>query len=1187
MNLNLFEQALLHFTACLSRTTQKRGLHYFKSGFVENINFLDEQEISATVLGSYANSYSVTLLVNLGSDQLRGTCSCPVGIDCKHSYALALAARELLRDQTGEPSTNSEIELVENKLTPATDAESILKSEVLRRVGKPRLRRIEANYISRISRIWKSYQRFHNVLQRDLEDLAATGYYRSNHGERAENFYLLTEEVVKDPIEFFDLLLFCMVLEDWEVPESLFNSSTFESIEGIFKQKMHDQRITQWKSVLHDYTLHPRLKGFKYDKGSLDIRLVLAGKKWHFEINPENQWKKLTPALSKQLQLTSLSEGLSALTPEAGQFYLPFLEIESSRNYFNRYDKYEAKKTALNRLIRNPISEGRVVDQDRNPVQYMLQSLNYSIELQSTKEGKYARLYLVDPDGNPLGHSSILLPADEERGIPSAVIEADKVFDLPLTIRDNTDDLPPEILVPWEALKSSEGLGFLKASGSPLPKEIEDSVQEVILKPLLRLELTQEDNYNYAFEVKLEAQTQEGEQVSVLQNTAWLDTPLAFSKETIPLLDWDHVLEAQRHYETFHIQWYDYKNKSIIEIGKSGLDKLSNWLCAFPKHTTLQVPAKFSSLIEPSKKAVYQLSIEHEPSKRDWFNVSATLCTEDIELTQEEIKLLTKANGRFVFLKGKGLQRLEIDSDSETQNLIKQLGVEINTHSPQQYHTLQLNHWSDEIAETNPPGWDDCLKRIQSVNTPKMPPVPQEVDALLRPYQREGFQFLCHLSNWGLGGILADDMGLGKTLQALAWLLWLKSLGKKKSPFKVLVVCPKSVMDNWLHEPVKFNTGLSSQVFKKGMEPSDLATSDILITNYAQLRLNADLLTGIEWNAVILDEGQYIKNPTSKTAQTAFELKSNHRIVLTGTPVENRLLDLWSILRFAMPGLLGSQASFQRMNNEKKNPHAAANVARRIKPFLLRRSKLQVAKDLPPRTEEEIYCKLEGKQKQLYTVELKLARQALLQVKSQQQFNKERFNILQSLMRMRQICCDSRLVDPGTSSNTRSAKMEALFDILQPILEEGNKVLVFSQFVSQLTLIEKALTQKDIPYLLLTGKTENRGALIKRFQKPDTEQVFLLSLKAAGSGLNLTAASYVVLFDPWWNPAVEAQAIDRTHRIGQTNQVIAYRLIAKDTIEEKIRALQLEKAQLADTVVQEESLANILNLDKLRQLLNE
>ena len=390
-------------------------------------------------------------------------------------------------------------------------------------------------------------------------------------------------------------------------------------------------------------------------------------------------------------------------------------------------------------------------------------------------------------------------------------------------------------------------------------------------------------------------------------------------------------------------------------------------------------------------------------------------------------------------------------------------------------------------------------------------------------------------------------------------------------------------MDNWTHESEKFETKLSAVCYNPRSHEA-LPDINLLVSNYTQLRLHEEVFQSQLWDAVILDEGQYIKSPSSQTARAACNLRTDRRLILTGTPIENRALDLWSLMRFAMPGLLGSQSAFRRTFSDK-DPLSLPRLARRIKPFVLRRTKGQVAQDLPERIEEEIHCELEGEQAKLYKAELKKAQQGLLDIKNKKQFDEGRFNILQSLMRLRQICCDPQLLGTQVKEDFVSAKVQGLLDIIEPLQEEGHKILIFSQFVSMLELLEKTLDSKSIPYLTLTGKTQNRKALIDRFQESDSEKVFLLSLKAAGSGLNLTAASYVAIFDPWWNPAVEAQAIDRTHRIGQTRQVIAYRLIAKNTIEEKIRELQKQKSNLANAIIDEDALSNVLTLDDIRFIL--
>jgi SNF2 family DNA or RNA helicase len=365
----------------------------------------------------------------------------------------------------------------------------------------------------------------------------------------------------------------------------------------------------------------------------------------------------------------------------------------------------------------------------------------------------------------------------------------------------------------------------------------------------------------------------------------------------------------------------------------------------------------------------------------------------------------------------------------------------------------------------------------------------------------------------------------------------------------------------------------------------ELKSADVHVLNYSQLRNLGESLAPVRWQTVILDEGQYIKNPSSQTAQVARALRAEHRLILTGTPIENRLLDLWSLMAFAMPGILSSRGQFAKLYDAKGDPFARRRLSARVRPFVLRRTKAQVARDLPDRIEEDLFCEIEGEQKTLYRAELKRAQQLLLSIKSQKELAQQQFHFLTSLLRLRQVCCDPRLVKPD--STAPSAKAEALLEQLEPLMEEGQKVLVFSQFVELLKLLKPLLAERNWQQFYLAGETENRGELVRDFQSAEGAAVFLISLKAGGFGLNLTAASYVVLFDPWWNPAVENQAIDRTHRIGQTNKVIAYRLLIKNSIEEKIRELQKQKKALAEDVLGEEKFAQSLTLNDLQFLFSD
>jgi hypothetical protein len=622
-------------------------------------------------------------------------------------------------------------------------------------------------------------------------------------------------------------------------------------------------------------------------------------------------------------------------------------------------------------------------------------------------------------------------------------------------------------------------------------------------------------------------------------------------------------------------------------VGKRFPEEFVAWLESVPAEVCLELEGDLESLRGAVVKGSVQVEVTE--SSPDWFDLHVALSVSDTELSQDEIRMLLEARGKFVRLKGKGWRRLEVDMDEEDAAHMAELGLnpaEIDG-PPQRYHALQLaTSAASRLIQHE--ALAQIRRRAAELQTAVVPPVPEEVRAELRPYQVAGFHFLAYLSANHFGGILADDMGLGKTLQTLTWISWLRGQPDFKGR-PVLVVCPKSVVQNWILETERFTPDLRAATWRGGDLISLrklLAKNEIVVVNYAQLRLSSAALSALTWHAIVLDEAQYIKNPASQTAVSACALQGAYRLALSGTPIENRLLDLWSIMQFAMPGLLGLRTQFQRQYDSRTDPMARRRLSTRVRPFVLRRNKSEVAKDLPARIEEDLVVEMEGTQALLYSAELKRARQSLLKINSGKELDKERFNVLTSLLRLRQICCHPGLVSEE-HGYADSAKLEALTDLLEPLMEEGHKVLVFSQFVEMLERVERELDARGWDSFVLTGETEDRGELVADFQKHEGSAVFLISLRAGGMGLNLTAASYVVLFDPWWNPAVENQAIDRTHRIGQTQQVIAYRLVAKDSIEQKIRQLQRAKSAMAGDVLGEESFAKALTLEDFRFLMGE
>ena len=444
----------------------------------------------------------------------------------------------------------------------------------------------------------------------------------------------------------------------------------------------------------------------------------------------------------------------------------------------------------------------------------------------------------------------------------------------------------------------------------------------------------------------------------------------------------------------------------------------------------------------------------------------------------------------------------------------------------------------------------------------------------LRGYQREGLGWLEFLRTFGFGGCLADDMGLGKTIQVLALLEGRRGGGRgRKRAAPSLVVVPKSLVFNWRREAARFTPKLrvlEHHGLSRSRSVEELSEPDLIVTTYGTMIRDIALLRQVAFDYVILDEAQAIKNPHTEGAKAVRLLQGQHRLALTGTPIENRLSDLWSLFEFLNPGMLGASEAFKRYNdvdsNDAEGKEARALLAKALRPFILRRGKAQVAPELPQKTEQIIYCELEGKERQRYDELRAHYRTTLLGYVDEQGIARSQMHILEALLRLRQAACHPGLIDP-TQAHGSSAKLGALLAQLDEIVAGGHKALVFSQFTSLLGIVRHHLDGAKIRYEYLDGKTRDRQAKVDRFQSDPDCPIFLVSLKAGGVGLNLTAAEYVFLLDPWWNPAVEAQAIDRTHRIGQSRPVIAYRLIGRDTIEEKVLALQAQKRDLADTLV--------------------
>ncbi len=498
-------------------------------------------------------------------------------------------------------------------------------------------------------------------------------------------------------------------------------------------------------------------------------------------------------------------------------------------------------------------------------------------------------------------------------------------------------------------------------------------------------------------------------------------------------------------------------------------------------------------------------------------------------------------------------------------------------------------------CEDNPQWRQQALRsnRLQPLESVDLAP---HLKNILRPYQKEGVDWLRFLEANGFCGLLADEMGLGKTLQALAW-LQLPRLNPAAAQQPALVICPTSLVQNWAEEAARFAPDLHTLPISGSQRAhlwEQVHEVDLVITSYALLRRDIQECLPFYFSAVILDEAQHIKNHNTRNAQAAKQLRAHHKLVLTGTPVENGVADLWSIMDFLMPGYLGSQQQFRDRyerpisRNEQTAPELQQRLQRKLHPFLLRRRKRDVARDLPPKIARMATCQLSPDQQHVYRAFLDRSRRRIRDIVSTRGFQQARMEILTTLLRLRQICCHLDLLEHTLHSPERpSAKLELFAELVDEAIDSGHRILVFSQFTSMLHILRQHLQQRDIAYCYLDGSTKNRMEQVHQFNTSRTIPIFLISLKAGGTGLNLTGADMVIHYDPWWNPAVENQATDRAYRIGQHRTVYSIKLITKGTVEEKVLAMQNRKKAIIEATVEssDNALPNDLDWEDVQTLL--
>lgn len=571
----------------------------------------------------------------------------------------------------------------------------------------------------------------------------------------------------------------------------------------------------------------------------------------------------------------------------------------------------------------------------------------------------------------------------------------------------------------------------------------------------------------------------------------------------------------------------------------------------------------------------------------DWFDIKAVILFGEYEIPFQELrKLILKGKNEIVLPNGE-IAVIPSSWLNDYSELFYFSENNIDEDPILKKHHLALVHELEKIEHAMVV-MDKKLHQLKDFDKIDEHPMPHKFKGTLRPYQKAGYDWLQFLNQYKLGGCLADDMGLGKTVQTLALLQSQKEGGVEEAS---LLVMPTSLVYNWQKEAKKFTPTLRVFNYTGVNRVKDITQFkgyDLVITSYGIIRRDLDILKNYHFNYTILDESQAIKNPTSNISKAVRELNSRYRLILTGTPIENSTMDLWSQMNFINPGLLGQQSFFRKQFQipiEKQNSEDKSNkLYSLIKPFIMRRHKSQVAKDLPEKVENIHYSTMTTLQAEMYEETKNMYRNEILSHIDAHGMGKSQMILLQGLTKLRLIANHPKMADPDYVGD--SGKLDDMMHMLANTLSEGHKILIFSQFVKHLTIVKKIIEARGLDYCYLDGATRNRQAQVERFQEDDSVKIFLISLKAGGLGLNLTEADYVFLLDPWWNPAVEAQAIDRAHRIGQKKKVFTYKFITKNTVEEKILELQNRKLKLAkDLISTDSSFVKNLNKDDISDLL--
>ncbi|MFM7816081.1 MAG: SNF2-related protein, partial [Verrucomicrobiota bacterium] len=989
------EPAAQQFLKELPQDTRHRGESLQADGAIQDLRCTQPGlEYVADIQGD--TLWQTTLSFDPDTQSWWETCTCPAGGGCEHAAGAMLTLLSERAAAMAKSDPKDRRKKSKTAATPTPIASGVLARQASEALGRA-LSRPEAEFVRKVE---ERFARLREKPHLNVDDLIALGFRIGGHTwEKLD----LWPAPPRDEIEFWNYLALAAEERDLKWPEFLRPITRFADLQLKVIQWRRSRDVDRWRTLLNNLQLAPPEESSgKSDE--LELRMRFTDKEAVVEYRKPGalDWSAIKSGKFREFDEKQGDQ----LSPDVALLWQPLAQRARYGYPINLvYDDQQTRRL-LNRILRLPALEPFLVGSDGEPLGRPGQPLQWRLDPAADESDDY-QLRLIQPDGSPAPKALSVL-----QGRPTLYLTSQEVW-LGPPVEDRVLDPSVATPIPAPSLEAPAGIRFLQYLGVPLPQRIAERVRTVALQPVLHGELRTiafGNDTEYAVFDAL-ALNPDGTYAERWNGSSWLDAKISSkagtadgAEESLVTYDRSGLPEVTRLLEPAGFKWDFARQRWLMRVTAKFPDAFMSWLSSVPPQVRLELKGELGSF--QNGTVAGRLRLDVVEAGMDWFDLKVVLDVTDTQLTPEEIKALLDARGKWVRLGSKGWRKLEFKLSPEEDAQLAKLGINPHelTSESQRFHALQL---ADSAAKdfVGKEAFEAIRRRADEIQARVTPEIPKTLQAELRPYQKDGFHFLCYLAANRFGGILADDMGLGKTLQTLGWIAWLRETlsaqvpeitgpapapaataeTRKKRGAKgaagevtvdtqaastmVLVICPKSVTDNWRAEAERFVPHLRVAVWRSEKVkdlPAQLGTADLHIINYNQLRTVGEALSQIRFGAVILDEGQYIKNPTSITAQLARGLQSHHRLVLSGTPIENKLLDLWSLMSFAMPSALGSRNEFTRLFESKGDPLARQRLAARVRPFLLRRTKSQVAKDLPDRIEEHLFCDLEGEQRTLY-----------------------------------------------------------------------------------------------------------------------------------------------------------------------------------------------------------------------------